>query len=198
MQARKLMERMSKLGGAGLLLAAILVGGGRLGSSALAAAPPENTPEQEAFDYAFNLFRGFNYPLAESSFSDFLTKYTNSTHRADAILYLARARLGQFNFNGAIDLLQKSSPQAGGLRVDYIFWTATARYAAGELAPAAEEFARVAKETPPSPLRLKASYYEAEAHSRTGDWPGVIRLLQQTNGPFQLAAAAEPKSEFAA
>jgi TolA-binding protein len=198
MQARELMGRMSKMAGAGLLLAAILVCGGRLGPSALGAAPPENAPEEEAFRSAFKLLQDFHYPLAESSFGDFLAKYTNSTHRADAILFLARARLGQSNYNGAIELLQKSSAQAGGLRVDYIFWTAKARYAAGDLTPAAEDFATVAKETPPSALRLEASYDEAEAHSRTGDWPGVIRLLQQTNGPFQLAAEAEAKSEFTA
>jgi TolA-binding protein len=198
MQAREWMGRMSKMAGAGLLLAAILVCGGRLGSSALGALPPENAPEEEAFRYAFNLFHDFLYPLAESSFGDFLAKYPNSAHRADAILYLARARLEQSNFNGAIDLLQKSFAQAGGLRPDYIFWMATARYAAGDLTRATEDFATVAKENPPSPLRLKAAYYEAEAHSRTGDWPGVIRLLQQTNGPFQLAAGADAKNDFAA
>jgi TolA-binding protein len=198
MQARTLMGRMSKMGAAGLLLAAILVCGGGLGPLALGAAPPENAPEEEAFGFAFRVFKDSHYEQAEASFGDFLARYTNSSHRADAILYLARARYQQSNFNGAIDLLQKSSAQAGGLRPDYVFWMAKARYAEGDLPRAAEDFATVAKETPPTPLRLEASYDEAEAHSRTGDWPGVIGLLQQTNGPFQLAAKAEPKSDFAA
>jgi TolA-binding protein/predicted negative regulator of RcsB-dependent stress response len=199
MHARELMGRMSKMGGVGLLLAAMLVCGGRFDAPALGApTPPDNVAELQAYDYGLRLFNGSHFPQAEASFGDFLARYTNSVHRPDAILYMARARLGQSNFNGAIDLLQKSSAQAGGLRLDYVFWTATARYAAGDLAHAAEEFALVANDTAPPPLRLEASYYEAEAHSRTGDWPGVIRLLQQTNGPFQRAAAADAKSRFAA
>jgi TolA-binding protein len=196
MQARKLMGRMRKRAGAGLLLAAILVCGGGFGPSALGA--PALSPEEEAFQSAFNLFHDLHFPLAESSFGDFLAKYTNSTHRADAVLYVARARLEQSNYNGAIDLLQKAAPQAGGLRSDYVFWTGMSRYKAGDLRHATEDFATVAKEIPPSSLRLRAAYYEAEAHSRTGDWPGVIGLLQPTNAPFQLAAVAEPKNNFAA
>jgi TolA-binding protein len=202
MQARELMGRMSKLGGTGLLLSVILVCGGRLSPSALCApAPepaPEISPETAAFDYAFKLFRDTHYTLAEASFGDFVARYTNSTRWANAILYMARARYEQSNFNGAIGLLERSSAQAGALRPDYVFWIAKARYATGDLTRAAEDFATVAKEIPPSALRLQASYYEAEAYSRAGDWPGVIRLLQQTNGPFQLAAVADAKNESAA
>jgi len=174
----------------------MLVCGGGFGASAL-GAPPENAPDDVAFRSCFKLFQDSLYPEAESSFDEFLTRFTTSTHRADAVLFLARARLEQSNYNGAIDLLQKSAPQAGPLLPDYVFWMGTARYKAGDLTRAAEDFATVAKEPPPSPLRLKASYYEAEAHSRTGDWPGVVRLLEQTDGPFQLAAGADAKSEFA-
>jgi len=198
MQAHDLMGRRSKVGGASLLLALILVCGGGFGPSALGAPPPENALEKESFDYALRLFQDFHYPQAEASFGDFLARYPDSTHRAEAILYLARARYEQSNFNGAVGLLQKSSAQAGGLQSDYVFWTAKARYATGDLPGATADFATVANETPPSALRLPASFYEAEAHSRTGDWPEVIRLLQQTNGAFQLAAGADAKNQFAA
>jgi TolA-binding protein len=198
MQARELMGQMMKRGGAGLLLAAMVVCGGGFGWSASGAPPPQSSPEIEAYDYAKRLFDGYAYPQAEVSFSDFLGWYTNSIHRPDAILYLARARLEQSNYTGAIDLLQKSSAQAGGLRMDYVYYTAKARYAAGDLTRAADEFATVAKATPPASLRLQAAYYEAEVHSRTNDWPGVIRLLQQADGPFQLAAEAQAKNEYAA
>jgi tetratricopeptide (TPR) repeat protein len=192
MQARELMGRMCRKRGAGLLLAAILVCGGGLGSSALGAPPPDEV----AFTSCFKLFHDSLYPEAERSFDEFLTRFTNSTHQADAILYLARSRLYQSNYNGAINLLQKSSSQAGSLLPDYVFWIGTARYKSGDLTNAMGDFGTVAKENPPSPLRLEASYYEAEAHSRTGDWPGVARLLEQTDGPFQLAAQANAKSEF--
>ncbi len=204
MQARELTVGMRRMAGAGLLLAAIIVCGGGLGAPARGSTPA-NGPEEQAFRVAFNEFQDFHYPLAETQFDDFLARYTNSIHRADAILFLARARLEQSNFDGAINLLQKTSAEAGGLRLDYIFWIAKTRAASGDLTNAAEGFAAVAKDVPLSPRRLEASYDqvepsfdEAEAHARMGDWPGVIRLLQQTNGPFQLAAATDANSEFAA
>jgi hypothetical protein len=163
MQARKLMGRMRKQGRrgpsagghSGLRRRVRPVGAGR--------APPAKSLEDQAFDYALRLFQDFHYPQAETNFGDFLAKYTNSTHRADAILYLARARLEQSNFNGAISLLQKSSAEAGGLQPDYVFWMAKARYAAGDLTGAAEGFATVARISRLSALRLEASYDEAEA-----------------------------------
>ncbi len=198
MRARELMGRMRKTARPGLLLAVMLLCAGGPGHSALGAPLPSNTPDTQAFGYALNLFAGEHYLLAETNFIDFLAKYTNSTHRADAVLYLARARLEQSNFRGAIDLLQKTSPGAGGLLAEYDFWIAKAHAAAGDFTLAAEGFATVAQNFPLSPRRLEASYDEAEAFSRTGDWLGVIRRLQQTNGPFQLAAVTEAKSEFVA
>jgi TolA-binding protein len=196
MQARKIMGRMKRGGGAGLLLAVILVCGGWFGPTALKATTSESQ-EDQAFRFAFKCFQDSVYPLAETNFGQFLAKYTNSPHRADAILYLARARLYQSNYTGAIDLLQKSSGEAGGLKHEYVFWTAKARYASGDLTNAAEDFARMSKEFPLSPRRLEASYDQAEARSRMGDWPGVIGLLQDPERPFQLAAAQDTKSEFA-
>jgi TolA-binding protein len=198
MQARMLIGGMGKGGGAGLLLAAVLFCSGWFGPSAQGAPPPADSPEEQAFRFAFNLFRGEHYPLAETNFSNFLAKYTNSTHRADAVLYLARARLGQSNYTGAIDLLQTSSAGAGKLQSEYVFWTGKARLAAGDLPGAAEDFAEVTRNFAQSPKRLEASYDEAEVHSRTNDWPGVVRLLQQAGSPFQIAAAQDSKNEFAA
>jgi tetratricopeptide (TPR) repeat protein len=157
MQARKAGGRTGKVGRpAGLVLAAIVLCGGWFAQPA-SGAPPARTPEDEAFSLAFKFFQDYQYPQAEINFSNFVARFTNSTHRADAILYQARSRLGQSNYAGALDLLQQSSARAGGLLPEYVFWMADAR-------------------------------------SRIGDWPGVIGLLQQTNGP----AAAEAKSELAA
>jgi TolA-binding protein len=201
METRKLMGRMSqgllkKMAAAGLLLAALILCVGGFGLPAL-GAPPDEAEELQQLQYAKRCFLQLSYPQAEASLSDFLAKYTNSPHRAEAILYLARTRLEQSNFNDAISLLQKSSAGAGALQPDYVFWIATARSTAGDLAGAAEGFARVARDFPLSTLRLEASYDEARVHSRQGDWPGVIRLLQQTNGPFRLAAGADGKNKFA-
>jgi len=202
MQMRELFGRMSRglseiMAGAGLLLAAMMACGGGGGLPAL-GAPPEDAQELQDFRFATKLFQDSHYSLAETNFSEFLARHTNSPHLADAILYLARARLEQSNFNGAISLLQKSAADAGPLRPEYVFWIAKARSGAGDLGGAAEGFATVARDFPLSPRRLEASCDEAEIHARQGDWTGVIRLLQQTNGAFQAAASADGKSEFAA
>ena len=72
---------------------------------------PDDPQELQDFRFAIKLFQDLHYPLAETNFSAFLVKYTNSPHAADAILYLARARLEQSNFDGAISLLRKSSEE---------------------------------------------------------------------------------------
>ena len=180
----------------GLLLASFFIGCGSFNNRAWGAPPPKSQ-EDIAFQNAFDRFQDLHYPLAETYFSDFLTKYTNSPHRADAILYLARARLEQSNYIGAVDLLQKSSAEAGGLKHEYLFWIAKARYASGDLTNAAEGFATVAQDFPLSSKRLEASYDQAEVRSLMGDWQAVTNLLQQTNGPFQLASAQDARNEFA-
>lgn len=188
---------MKKGGLTGMLLALVFIGGAGFHSRAYGAPPPKSQ-EDVAFEQGFDRFRDLHWPLAEKYFSDFLAKYTNSPHRADAILYLARARLEQSNYTGAIDLLHKSLGEAGGLKHEFLFWTAKVRYASGDLTNAAQGFAIVARDFPLSPRRLESSYDQAEALSKMGDWREVTNLLQQPSGPFQTAAVAEPKSEFAA
>jgi TolA-binding protein len=197
MQTRELIGLMRKIGGAGLLLATLLVCGRGFGPPAQGAAPSD-TPEEHALRAAYNMLHDGLYALAETNFVDFLAVYTNSPLRAEAILYQAEARLGQSNFTGAIDLLQASAAGAGQWQSQYVFWMAKARLAAGDLTRAAGGFGEVARQFPSSPVRLEAAYDEAEVHYRTGDWRGVIRLLQQPNGPFEVAAGQDAKSEFAA
>jgi len=200
MQARKTHGRKGVGGRGALLLAALVVCGQWFAPPASGAPPPADSEEDQRFRYAFNLFDGKHSQQAETNFSDFLAQFTNSPHRAEAILYLARARLEQSNYTGAIELLQKSSPAAGKLTADYDFWIAKARFSDKDYTNAAEGFAAVAKEAKDFPdfsKRLDAAYDEAEAHSRMADWPGVVRLLQQTDGPFRQAAAADAKSQYA-
>ena len=61
----------------------------RLPGAIRRAASP-TAAEEAAFRSAFKMFQDFQYPLAETNFSKFLLVFTNSTHRADAILFLAR------------------------------------------------------------------------------------------------------------
>ena len=77
--------------------------------------PEASAAETNALESALKLFTDRYYPLAETNFSNFLATYTNSAHRAYAILYLARSQLEQSNGASAIALLQQSFPDAGDL-----------------------------------------------------------------------------------
>ena len=153
--------------------------------------------ETNALQSAFKLFQDGQYPLAETNFSNFLATFTNSTHRAYAILYLARSQLEQSNSAGAMALLQKSFPDAAEWTPEYVFWIAKARLSQREFTSAASGFASVAS-LAGSPRRLEAAYDEALTYSEATNWSQVIRLLQASNGVFQAAAALEPKNPFSA
>jgi tetratricopeptide (TPR) repeat protein len=154
--------------------------------------------ETNAFTAAFNLFDDGHYSFAESNFNNFLNQFTNSSHRADAILYLARARLEQSNYSGAISLLESNFAGARNqaLARDYVFWIAKAHFSAGDYERAAEGFSNFAKNFPDAPARIEAAYDEADACARMKQWPEVIGLLQPANGVFHQAAADNPKSDF--
>ena len=113
------------------MLALLVVWGGWFAQTASGASPAKS-PEDDAFSLAFKFFQDYQYPQAEINFSNFLARFTNSTHRADAILYLARSRLEQSNDTGALDLLQHSSAGAGALLPEYVFWMADARSRMGD------------------------------------------------------------------
>jgi TolA-binding protein len=162
-----------------------------------AAGAEGSVEETNAFNSAYNLFTDGQYALAENNFSNFLATFTNSIHRADASLYLARSELEQSNSASAISLLLKSFPNAGNLAPDYVFWIAKARLSERDYTNAATGFANVAR-LPGSPRRLEAAYDEAVTYSETTNWSQVIRLLQTTNRVFHATAALEPKNPFAA
>jgi tetratricopeptide (TPR) repeat protein len=166
-------------------------------SAAGATGPEASAAETNALASALKLFTDGYYPMAESSFSNFLATYTNTAHRAYAVLFLARSQLEQSNAAGATALLQRSYPQAGEWREEYVFWIAKAHLSQGDYSNAANGFDDVAN-IAGSPLRLEAAYDEAVSYSETANWPKVISLLQSPTGIFHSAAALEPKSSFAA
>jgi tetratricopeptide (TPR) repeat protein len=196
MRARGMIGRSRDgAGRAACLAAALLLWAGLGGARAGAEPASADTPADLAFRSALKLFVDGQYPLAESSLSSFLNTFTNYPHRANAVLYLARSRLEQSNYTGASELLTHSFGGASDLALEYVFWTAKARLGEGDYQHAAEGFANVA--TMPSPHRLEASYDEAEAYARQGQWARVINLLQPADGLFGRAAAAEATNEFA-
>lgn len=152
--------------------------------------------EERVFSAARAMFDDHQYNLAETNFSIFLTTYTNSPHVPYAILYLARARLEQSNYDGAIQKLAGAISQSGELAGEYVFWIASARLAKGQYAAAAEGFANLIGNFPQSPRRLEAVCDEAAALSEMREWPKVIALLQDRDGVFRQLAAADPKNSL--
>ena len=197
MRAREITGRSGNWAGwvAGLA-AALIILAALSGLPACAAAA--DSPEDLAFRPAIKLFQDGLYASAETSFSTFLTTFTNSSHRASALLYLARSRLEQSNYAGAIELLLDSYSGAAGLAQEYVFWTAKARLARGDYQLAADGFANVVSNNSlASPFLLEASYDEAEAYAKQSNWTRVIGILQPGDGAFHVAAAAQPTNEFA-
>jgi TolA-binding protein len=151
--------------------------------------------EDKAFSSGRALFEDHQYNLAETYFSNYLAAPTNS-YRPYAILYLARARLEQSNYDGAIQLLGNSLSQSGELAGEYVFWMASARLDKGQYTEAAEGFAHFIKDFPNNARQLEAACDEAEAYSKMENWPRVIELLQKPDGAFCRLAAAEPKNSI--
>lgn len=152
--------------------------------------------EDKALSTARALFDDHQYTLAESSLASFVAAYTNSPHRPYAILYLARSRLEQSNYDGAIQLLTMAESRSDELAGDYTFWIARARLDKGEYAQAADEFGGFIKNFTNAPRQLEATCDEAEALSKLENWTHVIDLLQKPDGVFHKLAAADPKNSF--
>jgi TolA-binding protein len=155
-----------------------------------------DSAETNALTVAQALFDDQQYSQAEARLATFLATYTNSTHRAYARLFEARARYGQSNYDGAIQLLTNGLPQAGPLAGEYVFWTASAHLGKGEAAQAAAGFAAFIQSYPDSPRLLEAAYDQAESCAKMENWPRVAELLQQPGHPFVALAAADPKNTF--
>ncbi len=136
------------------------------------------------------------FSQAEAHFSSFLATYTNSLHRAYAKLYQARARFGQSNYDGAIQLLTNSLSQAGALAGEYVFWTANARLEKGEYPQAAAGFAAFRQNFPDNPRQLESAFDEADAWARMENWARAADLLQDPGAPFVRMSAADPKNSL--
>jgi len=158
----------------------------------LRAAP--KSAETDDLAHALLLFKGHQYSQAETNFGTFLSTYTNSPQRAYAALFLARSRLEQGNYDGAIQLLTNNVSQSGNWAPDYVFWIASARLDKGDFAEAGTGFANLIKNYHDTPWRLEAAFDEAQAWAGVRDWPRVMELLQKPDGSFRTLAAADPKN----
>ena len=171
-----------------LILSALVAGGGSL----LAASAKED----RAFAAAAAAFHDEMWSRAETQFAQFVQDFPKSTNAPLAVLLQAQAEFRQEKLVETIALLDKHKSKAGMLADQYVYWTGEAQFEGGDFPRAAGTFTALADSFPDSPLRLKAVVESAAAHARLGDWPQVIRQLQDTNGVFQPAVRADPANQL--
>lgn len=162
-----------------------------------APASAASAAETRAYDAVVKLFEDGIYELAEKDCGEFIRQFSDSDKLADVILLQAQARLKLKRYDEAIALLAERAAAAGKLADEFGFWQAEARLQKGDLAGAADAFAKVAAEFPNSARRLEAAYSEAYARFRLGQVAQVVSLLREANGAFQQAAKAKPDDERA-
>lgn len=144
--------------------------------------------ETRAFQRAMDAFTDGYYERAERSFAQFALTFTNSSLLTEAILLQAQSALNQTNASRAIGIVTAAMPKAGLLQDQYRFCLGNAYLESGNLAAAAETFAAITRTMTNSSLLLEASYGEAQARFRLGDYGAVVELLRRPEGPFDRAA----------
>ncbi len=157
----------------------------------IAASPTE---EDRAFAVAQDELQSFP-DVAERNFANFIQKYPYSVRLPEAILDQARARISSGQPGNAIELLRTNQYRAAKLEPDYLYWLGTAQFQVGASAAAAVTFDEVVQKYKESPKALDSSIREAEALARMEQWPHVVQLLEDTNGPFLSAIRSGAKSE---
>ncbi|MBU6399424.1 MAG: tetratricopeptide repeat protein [Verrucomicrobia bacterium] len=173
-------------------LALVVLLGSCWSASVRAASPVEN----RAFDAAARSFNDGFYSRAEREWGDFVRQFPNADRLAQAVLYQAQARFHLGKYDAVVDLLNGRLAQAGKLADQYWYWIAEAQLQRGQTAAAAVAYARVARDFPQSPLRLRAAYGEAIAWFKAGDPAKALERLRQPDGAFQQSARTQPHAEF--
>jgi TolA-binding protein len=151
--------------------------------------------ENRDYAAAVKAFNDGLWDYAETRFAQFVTDYPKSERAPEAVLYQARAQLEQHRHAQALALLTARLNEAGPVADRYLYWIGAAHLANTNYAAAAEAFARVVREFPASARRLAAAVQEAAARGKLAQWPRVIELLQNPEGPFQLALKTNTNTE---
>ena len=140
--------------------------------------------ESTAFTNAMQTFR-ISEELSVQDFADFISKFPNSIRKPEAILYEARGMLYGGDAKNAIQLL--STNQADKLAPQYLYWLGQAYFQNGDYANATNTFGQMIEKFPKASDALDATIRQANAFVRLEQWPMVVRLLSDTNKPFQDA-----------
>ncbi len=160
----------------------------------------ESSGEKRTWEADLKNFEDAKSPLlwamAETNFSQFIKKYPDSDHYADAVVFQARALFQPGKFDGAIGLLSSQTNHVGFLADQFDYWTAKAYAKKQNYQLAADTYARLVRNNPDSPLLLEAVFREAEAHAKLEAWPKVIEELREPDGLFQRMARMNQGDEL--
>ena len=153
--------------------------------------------ESSAFEKAMGNFN-ISKELSVQDFADFIAKYPNSVRKPEALLYEAQGMLSGGNASGAIELL--ATNHSDKLAPQYLYWLGQAYFQKGDYANATNTFGRMIEKFPEAFDALDATIRQANAfiHLDPPQWALVVRLLSDTNKPFQQALRRGTVSETVA
>src|SRR5882757_1237792 len=174
-----------------LILFVLVLGGGPL----LAAGSKK---EERAYAAAVGAFQDGLWSRAETELAQFVEKYPESTHVAEAVLLRAQAEFKQGKLADAIARLKAGQVTAGAQADEYAYWLGAAQLQGGDFATAAQTFISLTQDFLKSRLRLRAVVEAAAAFTELHQWPQVTGLLEDTNGVFQQAVQLDAGNELVA
>lgn len=152
--------------------------------------------EAKSFNAALNTFASANYAVARQFFSDFVKQFPMSDKVPEAVLYQGRAALKQNKPEDCIALLEGQLANSGKVTDEYQWWIGEALFQKGDSKASADRFALLLKNHPTSTHRLEASYGEARARFKLGEWDRVVTLLRTPTGSFRAAAKDRANDEL--
>jgi TolA-binding protein len=144
--------------------------------------------EARAYESAVRLYDGAAFDLAETELAEFVKNFPSSEYVTQAILLQAQSRFRQKKYEPALTLLRERVGNAGPIADQYRYWIAECLFEKGDFADAATAFAQLLSDYPESSRRLNASFGEAYARFKLGDWKRTAELISQPTGAFQQAA----------
>jgi len=169
------------------MLSLLVLGGGPVFAAA--------SREDRAYAAAVAALSDGIYDRAETEFAQFIQRYPQSSHAAEAVLLQAQAQFKLGKYSEVI--AQLSTPPANPDLADrYAYWLGEAQFARGDFPAASETFTSLAKNFPASLFRLTAVVEAAAAYERLGDWPRLITLLTEPNGVFRSAAELDSTNKL--
>ncbi len=139
-----------------LQIAILLWGLGAISSLTPRAA---DTPESDqAFSAAGKAFRDEFWDRADQQLAAFVAKYPESSHVSEAVLLQAQSRFQSKRYDAVVDLLTEKLDAAGAQSDQYRYWIAEAQFQRENFDASAKAYADLLKQSPDSPLGLKAGF----------------------------------------